>query len=107
MSEEEDISERVQLLTDPYAKSILVGCYEDSMTAQEISWEFNIPIAATYRRLKDLKEADLVKEVEDSKNGGKRASRYRTSLEKAVLTFEEGKFAIKLVLDEEEIVGEF
>ncbi len=108
MSEEDDLTEKVQLLTDSYAKNILVGCYQRPMSAQEISWEYNIPIAATYRRLKDLEEAGLIEEavedtVETSKNS---SSRYKTSLEKAVLTFEDGTFSIKLKVGEEKIVSE-
>jgi len=109
MSEEDELIEKVQLLTDSYAKSILVGCYQKPMSAQEISWEYNIPIAATYRRLKDLKKAGLIEEVveetpnETSKNS---SSRYRTSLEKAVLTFEDGSFNIKLKVGEEMIDSE-
>lgn len=107
MSEKKELSEKVQLLTDPYAKSILVGCFNNPMTAQEISWEFNIPIAATYRRLRDLQEAGLVENIENNRTGkGKKASLYETSLEKAVLTFEDGKFKVNLDLGEEEIESE-
>ncbi len=107
MSEKKELSEKVQLLTDPYAKSILVGCFNNPMTAQEISWEFNIPIAATYRRLRDLQDAGLIKNIENNRTGkGKKASLYETSLEKAVLTFEDGKFKVRLELNEEEIESE-
>ena len=102
MSEEDGLTEKVQLLTDSYAKSILVGCYQQPMSAQEISWEYNIPIAATYRRLKNLEKAGLIEEVmnEGKKNS---SSRYKTSLEKAVLTFENGKFSIELKIGEKKI----
>ncbi len=107
MSKKDDLSEKVQLLTDPYAKNILVGCYQRAMTAQEISWEYNIPIAATYRRLNDLEEAGLIEEAEEVESGGSKASRYKTKLEEAVLTFEDGNFSIQLKVDEEEITSEF
>lgn len=108
MSEEDDLIEKVQLLTDSYAKSILVGCYQRPMSAQEISWEFNIPIAATYRRLKDLEEAGLIEEVVENtaKASKNSSSRYKTSLEKAVLTFENGTFSIKLKIGKETINSE-
>lgn len=113
MSKEDDLIEKVQLLTDSYAKSILVGCYQKPMSAQEISWEYNIPIAATYRRLKDLEEAGLIEEVVEettdtstSTSNSNNSSRYKTSLEKAVLTFEDGTFSIKLKVGEEEIDSE-
>ncbi len=106
MAETNDLSDRVELLTDEYAKKILAGCYQHPMTAQQLSWEYNMPIAATYRRLNDLEEAGFIEEVE-IEEGGNKASSYKTSLEKAVLTFRDGEFSIKLKLDEEEVVSEF
>ncbi len=106
MAETDDLSDRVELLTDEYAKKILAGCYQHPMTAQQLSWEYNMPIAATYRRLNDLEEAGFIEEAKEDK-GGNKASSYRTSLEKAVLTFKDGKFSIKLKVDEEEVVTDF
>lgn len=106
MSEKERLDEKMELLTDEYAKKILRGCYNQPMSAQHLSWEYNIPIAATYRRLRELEEAGLVEEANDD-SGGNKASKYKTSLEKAVLTFEEGEFSIKMKLGEEELETDF
>lgn len=107
MAQDQRLTKKMELLTDEYAKKILMGCYNQPMTAQHLSWEYNIPIAATYRRLKDLEEAGFIEEVNE-KGSGNSASKYKTSLEKAMLEFNEGDFSIKLKLEEgEEVVQNF
>ncbi len=105
MAKEISVYENIDLLTDKYAKKILMGCYDQPMTAQHLSWEYNIPIAATYRRIKDLNEAGFIEEVNEDE--GNNASKYKTSLEKAVLTFEKGDFSIKVKMEEDELISEF
>lgn len=104
MSDVTDLSDKVELLTDSYAKEILAGCYERPKTAQQISWEHNIPIAATYRRLNDLHEVGLLEEIESEDSS---ATKYKTALDKAILTFEDGKFTIEMKLGEDELETEF
>ncbi len=107
MAETDPLSEKVELLTDEYAKQILAGCYQDPMSAQHISWKYNIPIAATYRRLNELEEAGLVEKIDEAGVGNNEAAKYKTALEKAELTFEDGNFSIKMELGDEEIVSDF
>jgi len=111
MAETDPLSGKVELLTDEYAKQILAGCYQEPMSAQHISWKYNIPIAATYRRLKQLKKTGLIEEVEEDEPGGggkgNEAAKYKTALEKAKLIFENGNFSVKMKLGEEEIESEF
>lgn len=107
MSETDPLSEKVELLTDEYAKQILAGCYQEPMSAQHISWKYNIPIAATYRRLRELEEAGLIKETDETGGGNNEAAKYKTALEKAELIFEDGTFSVKMKLGEEEIESEF
>ncbi len=106
MSQKDPLSKKVELLTDDYAKQILAGCYNEPMSAQHISWKFNIPIAATYRRLNALKKTGLVEEVDDTEAGGNDAAKYKTSLKKAKLIFEEGVFSVKMEVGEEKIESE-
>lgn len=100
------VSKKVELLTDEYAKQILAGCYQNPLSAQHISWKYNIPIAATYRRLKELKKAGLVEEVDVESGGGNEAAKYKTALEKAELIFEDGNFSVEMKLGEDEIVSD-
>ncbi len=105
MAEKDSLTEKVELLTDDYAKKILTRCYQEPKAAQQLSWESNIPIAAVYRRLSNLENAGFIEENVEGP-GGNEASKYVTSLKKAELTFKDGKFSIKLKLDEEEITSE-
>ena len=106
MTETDTLSEKVELLTDEYAKHILVGCYQESMSAQHISWKYNIPIAATYRRLKELERVGLIEEVDEVTRSNE-AAKYKTALERAELVFEDGKFFVKMKLGGKKIESEF
>ncbi len=107
MAETDTLSEKVELLTDEYAKEILAGCYQEPMSAQHISWKYNIPIAATYRRLKELEKADLIEEADEKEGSNNKAAKYKTALERAELIFEDGHFTIRMKLGEEKIDSKF
>ncbi len=105
--EKKELPYTAELLTDQYAKKILSGCYEQGMSAQALSWEYNIPIAAVYRRLKSLKEAGFVKTVDQKAKKGNKSTLYKTSINKAELVFEEGSFRLKLNIDGKDIELEY
>ena len=54
-----DVLEAGRLLTDGYALRILAAVSYKSKGAQEVSEEYNIPIAACYRRIKELEKAGV------------------------------------------------
>ncbi|PYO11872.1 MAG: hypothetical protein DMD31_17740 [Gemmatimonadetes bacterium] len=54
---EKDIS---RLLTDEYAERILVATQENPRSVQEISDKYDIPIAACYRKIHQLRSAVLM-----------------------------------------------
>jgi hypothetical protein len=85
-----------QLLTDPYAVKILVATVRVSKCAQDISSQFGIPIAACYRRIRDLESAGLVlcTERKLTKNG-KRVNYYVSMVKSATVFYEEGKLRVK------------
>ncbi|MGD0818094.1 MAG: winged helix-turn-helix domain-containing protein [Methanomassiliicoccales archaeon] len=85
-----------QLLTDPYAVKILVATVRLSKCAQDISTQFGIPIAACYRRIRDLENAGLVvcTERKLTKNG-KRVCYYVSMVKSAIVFYEEGKLKVK------------
>ncbi len=55
-----DVLRVSQLLTDEYAVKILVATVRQPRSAQDIAIKFGIPIAACYRRIKDLEAAGLL-----------------------------------------------
>ena len=54
-----DLLKTSQLLTDEYSVKILVATIRIPKSAQEISDLYGIPIAACYRRIRDLEEEGL------------------------------------------------
>jgi hypothetical protein len=91
-----DLLSASQLLTDPYAVKILVATVRVSKCAQDISTQFGIPIAACYRRIRDLEGAGLVlcTERKLTKNG-KRVNYYVSMVKNATVFYEEGKLKVK------------
>ena len=91
-----DLLAASQLLTDPYAVKILVATVRVSKCAQDIAVQFGIPIAACYRRIRDLEGAGLVvcTERKLTKNG-KRVNYYVSMVKSAIVFYEEGKLKVK------------
>ena len=82
-----DVLEAGRLLTDGYALRILAAVSYKSKGAQEVSEEYNIPIAACYRRIKELEKAGLiVKSGRILNQKGKRVSIYSSMLKSAELS---------------------
>src|SRR5512138_1161546 len=94
-----DILRISQLLTDEYAVKILVATVRAPKSAQEIAQRYGIPIAACYRRIKDLEAAGLLvcRERRLSQQG-KRVSYYLSMLKNAYVFFENGHLRVKFQL---------
>jgi hypothetical protein len=91
-----DLLSASQLLTDPYAVKILVATVRVAKCAQDISSQFGIPIAACYRRIRDLEAAGMLvcTERKLTKNG-KRVNYYVSMVKSATVFYEEGKLKVK------------
>jgi hypothetical protein len=91
-----DLLSASQLLTDPYAVKILVATVRLPKCAQDISTQFGIPIAACYRRIRDLESAGLVTCTERKlTRNGKRVNYYVSMVKSATVFYEEGKLKVK------------
>jgi hypothetical protein len=94
-----DLFEASQLITDKYSVRILVGTSKKPKSAIELSEKFGIPIAACYRKIKDLEKAGLIRCVERKlTRKGKRVSMYLSQLKTAYLFFENGKLRMRFHL---------
>lgn len=94
---EEEAEEKLEILADSYAKRILVGCYHKPKPVQELSWKYNIPIAAAYRKVHALENAGFLEvERKESSRRGKKTKLYKTVLRSAVIKFEDGEFIVDL-----------
>lgn len=88
-----------KLLTDGYSLRILAAVSYKSKGAQEVSEEYNIPIAACYRRIKDLESAGLIVMTSKILNQrGKRVSTYMSMLKCAEMQYINGHMRVKVNL---------
>jgi hypothetical protein len=94
-----DVLQVSQLLTDEYSVKILVATVRVPRSAQDIALKFGIPIAACYRRIKDLEDAGLlVCQERRLSQQGKRVSLYLSMLKNAYVFFEDGHLRVKFQL---------
>jgi len=94
-----DMLKASQLLTDEYSVKILVATVRQPRSAQDIALKFGIPIAACYRRIKDLESAGLlVCQERRLSQQGKRVSFYISMLKNAYVFFEDGHLRVKFQL---------
>ncbi len=94
-----DLLKTSQLLTDEYSVKILVATIRIPKSAQEISDLYGIPIAACYRRIRDLEVEGLIVCTERRlSRQGKRVSYYLSMLKSAFVYFESGHLKVKFEL---------
>ena len=94
-----DLLRTSQLLTDEYSVKILVATIRVPKSAQDISDAFNIPIAACYRRIRDLEQEGLLVCTERKlSRQGKRVSYYLSMLKSAYVYFDNGHLRVKFEL---------
>ena len=80
-----------QTVMDEYSARILMGTFEQSVSALELSRRFGIPIAACYRRIKELEGLGLVYcERELPSRNGKGLQLFRSRLTSVRITLEDG-----------------
>lgn len=94
-----DLLRTSQLLTDEYSVKILVATIRIPKSAQDISDAYNIPIAACYRRIRDLEQEGLLVCTERKlSRQGKRVSYYLSMLKSAYVYFDNGHLRVKFEL---------
>jgi predicted transcriptional regulator len=97
-----DLLDKSRLLTDEYAVKILVATVRSSRSAQEISEQFGIPIAACYRRIRDLELAGLIICTDRRlSRQGKRVAFYTSRVKTATLQFDNGKLKVRFTMKDE------
>ncbi len=84
--------ETSRLMTDLYSAKIILSTMGKVMSAQELSDMLEIPIAACYRKIKQLEGAGLLGCVERRlTQSGKRVCYYRSQVKTASIEFSEGR----------------
>jgi len=86
-----------QTVMDEYAARILMGTFEGPVSALELSRRFGIPIAACYRRIKELEGLGLVYcERELPSRNGKGLQLFRSRLMSVRITLEDGNLRARV-----------
>src|SRR5207247_11012826 len=94
-----------QAIMDEYCARILLGTFDHPVSAIELGRRFGIPIAACYRRIKELEVMGLVycERAEPSRNG-RGLQLYRSCLRSVRIAFDEGKLHARVELGSAGIV---
>src|SRR5207245_140131 len=86
-----------QTIMDEYSARILLGTFDHPVSALDISRRFAIPIAACYRRIKELEGLGLVYvEAALPSRNGKGLQPYRSRLRSVRTAFEDGHLPARL-----------
>ena len=90
-----------QAVMDPYSARILLGTCQGAVSALDLSHRFGIPIAACYRRIRELERIGLVycERALPSRNG-KGLQLFRSRLKSVRVTLEEGRLRATIVIDD-------
>ena len=76
---------------------------ERPLHAAELSDIVGIPLAACYRRIRQLKEAGLIREeTKVQSDGGKSVSAYKSTVESAEVILTDGRLRIQMTVDGED-----
>ncbi len=88
-----------QSLLDDHALRILIALHQETLTAQEISQRYKIPIAPCYRRIRRLLSLELVSEAGYVTEGRRRPARlYKSEVEKFTIAYGSGEMTLHLML---------
>ncbi len=89
-----------QTVMDPYSARILLGTCERAVSALDLSHRFGIPIAACYRRIRELEELGLVYcECALPSRNGKGLQLLRSRVRSVRVSLEEGRLKASIVID--------
>lgn len=88
-----------QSLLDDHALRILIALHQETLTAQEISQRYKIPIAPCYRRIRRLVSLGLISEAGYVTEGRRRpAHLYKSEVEKFTIAYGSGEMTLHLML---------
>jgi len=86
-----------KVISDSYSLKILGAAYVKPRTIQSLALEYNIPIAAAYRRMKTLLKMGFLRcEKKILTKEGKRVGLYVSDVKSVHLTFQKGRLVVKV-----------
>ncbi|WP_336000219.1 ArsR/SmtB family transcription factor [Halorientalis halophila] len=107
MTDEDAFEDIVDLLADEYAQSILRATNVEGMSADELSSHCEMSKPTVYRRLEDLRAADLVEERQRVDPDGNHAKEYYASLSDVHIGLEGGEFECNIERRELDVADHF
>ena len=88
-----------QSLLDDHALRILIALHQETLTAQEISQRYKIPIAPCYRRIRRLVFLGLISEAGYVTEGRRRpAHLYKSEVDRFTIAYGSGEMTLHLML---------
>jgi len=93
------IIDATELLTDMDMERILLGTYQKSRCAPELSERYGIPIATCIRKTKALKKRGLLNVTETARSAdGKKMEYYTANLENAYVFYDSGRVKVRFTV---------
>ncbi len=84
---------------DDHALRILIALHQETLTAQEISQRYKIPIAPCYRRIRRLVSLGLISEAGYVTEGRRRpAHLYKSEVDRFTIAYGSGEMTLHLML---------
>lgn len=98
---EEALTEVVGLLEDDVARTILAATSVQAMSASELAERCDVSEPTIYRRLEQLRAADLVAEGTELDPGGDHYRVYRARFQRLLVELQRGDYEVELTLMED------
>ena len=94
--EKEKIIDATNLLMDQDIEKILIGTYQGSKSAQELSEVYGIPIATCFKKIRQLSNMGLLNVSESVyTSSNKKVDYYSANLENAYVFYDSGKLKVR------------
>ncbi len=92
MSEDWELAEVLDLLSDEYARSILAATSVEPMSAKQLSEQCNASLPTVYRRIEWLQEHELIEERTKVELSGNHHKVYSATLDEFAMDLDDGGY---------------
>ncbi len=93
---DDDLAVVVDVLDDPYTRTILLQTVDEALSADELVDEIETSRSTVYRRIRRLVELDLLKETQELNPDGNHFNTYRARLDRVTINLGTDSFEIDI-----------